>query len=389
MSKQANSTAFNLPHELTSFIGRERERVETRQLIANNHLITLTGTGGCGKTRLALRVATDLANDFADGVCWVDLAPLTEAALVPQAVVKTLNPVQQTGNAPTDALVDFLCDKEMLLVLDNCEHLLTACAELVQNILRDAADVRVIATSREPLAVTGEMLYPVSPLALPPSDQVAFIEQFDAIHLFVERARQVLPSFALTDDNASIVAEICRRLDGIPLAIELACARVNVLSLEQIAARLGDRFALLTASSRNTAAHHHTLRAAIDWSFDLLSSLEQILFRRLAVFVGGCTIDVVEAVCADDALAREQITETLFALVNKSLIVAETLSSGAARYHFLETIRQYAQERLDAAAEARQLRDRFLGHFVTLAEDATSKVYGPYQKLGSVPVTSR
>ena len=381
MQNQAYSSPFSLPLELTSFIGRERERAETRQLIANARLLTLTGTGGCGKTRLALRVATDRVNDYADGVCWAELASLTDATLVAPVIAKTLNLTEQPGRTPTETLLDFLRDKELLLVLDNCEHLLTACAELAQAILRDASNVRILATSREPLAVTGETLYPVSPLALPPSDRVADIGQFDAIRLFVERARQVLPSFALSTDNALVVAEICRRLDGIPLAIELASARVNVLSVQQIAARLDDRFALLTTAPRDASAHHRTLRATIAWSFDLLSTSEQILFRRLAVFAGGCALDVVEVVCADEQLAREQIAEVLFSLVNKSLVLAETLSSGAARYHFLETIRQYAQEKLDAAEKSTQLRDRFLKHFVTLAEDATQKLYGPYQKL--------
>lgn len=381
MPKQAAISTFKLPIELTLFIGREREMADIEQLLTASRLLTLVGPGGCGKTRLALHAANRLHVNFADGACWVALASLNNASLVPQAVAGALQLAEQPGSAVTERLVNYLLDKELIPILDNCEHLSAACAELAHTILQNAPNVRILATSRESLAVTGETLYPVLPLPLPPRHQLANIESFDAVRLFVEHARQVVPRFALTADNASTVGVICRRLDGIPLALELASARVNVLSLEQIAARLDDRFALLTAAPRDSQTHHRTLRAAMDWSFDLLSGQEQILFRRLAVFAGGWTLDAVEPVCADEYLARGQIAETVFSLANKSLIVAETLGSGLARYHFLETMREYALEKLNASGEATLLRNRFLDYLVRLTEQTAPKLRGPYQKL--------
>ena len=369
----------NLPVQVTSFIGRERESNEVKQLLASSRLVTLTGAGGCGKTRLALHVATDLANDYADGVCWVELAPLADATLLPQAIAKALNALEQPGRALLDVILDLLRDKRLLLILDNCEHLANACAEFAHDVLCDAPQVSILTTSREPLAVMGEMLYPVTPLAFPPKSQVTDIASFDSIQLFVKRARDVLPNFALTSANAQPVADICRRLDGIPLAIELASARVKTLTVEQIAARIDDRFALLTSARHGVTSHHRTLRAALDWSYNLLSAQEQILLRRLSVFAGGCALDAVVQVCTGDGIAPEQIVDGLSSLVNKSLVVAETLKPGEARYWMLETVRQYAGDKLRESGEGEAIRNRHLDYFLDLAQKAEPKLHGPDQ----------
>ena len=378
---------FTLPTQLTSFIGREREMAEVKQLLVSSRLVTLIGTGGCGKTRLALRVASDLRDAYANGVCWVDLAPLADATLLPHAIAKALNTGEPSGRAVLDLILDLLHDKRLLLLLDNCEHLASASAEFAHDALCDAPHVSILATSREPLAVTGEMLYPVVPLALPPKSQVTDVAQFDSIQLFVERARGVLPNFALTSANALPVADICRRLDGIPLAIELASARVNALTVEQIAARLDDRFALLTSAQHGVPSHHRTLRAALDWSYSTLSPQEQTLLRRLSVFAGGCTLQAVEQVCAaerphsgaegSDGIASERIVEELSSLVNKSLVVAETLNRGEARYRMLETIRQYARDKLLESDEGDAIRNRHLDYFLKFAQNAEEKLHGP------------
>ena len=382
----------NLPLALSNFIGRERALAEVKQLLASARLLTLTGAGGCGKTRLALRAASDLLDQYADGVWWVELAPLADSTLIPQSVAKAMNVVEQPGHSPMELVLEHVRDKQMLLLLDNCEHLHVGCGELAQIVLSAAPLVGILATSRGPLAVSGEILYPVSPLALPPRPEPEYGTQrsrpsidellrYDAIRMFVERARACLPQFAPTQDSAASVVEICRRLDGIPLAIELAAARVNVLSVEQIAARLDDRFALLTTSARVAPAHHQTLRAAMDWSYDLLSEPEQALLRRMTVFSGGCTLDAVESVCADAELPRVHIFNALSSLVNKSLVVAETLRRGHARYGLLETIRQYAQEKSVAEGEWAQLRDRHLAYNVQAAEEAAQQLHGPYEQL--------
>src|SRR5688572_3661047 len=284
----------NLPLQLTSFIGRERDLAEVERLVSTSRLVTLTGAGGCGKTRLAIQVAKKISNTFADGVWWVDLAPLREPGLVPQLVAQTLG-LRPAPNQPLmESLLNFVRPKQMLLILDNCEHLLEACAQFAQQLLSQAAALQILATSREVLAIAGEAIYPVSGLAWPsfgaataPDGQRNFKPQalmpYDAVRLFVERAHTISPNFTLTFDNALAIAEICRRLDGLPLALELASARVNVLTVQQIAARLDDRFALLISGQRPALVpHHHTLRAAIDWSHALLTSEEQLLFRRLA-----------------------------------------------------------------------------------------------------------
>ena len=372
-------TLLPLPPQLTSFIGRQQEMAEVKHLLTSSRLITLTGAGGCGKTRLALHLASDLRTTYADGVCWVDLAPLADATLLPQAIAKALNTGEPSGRALLDLILDLLHEKRLLLVLDNCEHLASACAEFAHDALCDAPQISILATSREPLAVTGEMLYPVPPLAVPPKSQVTDIVQFDSIQLFAERARDVLPNFTLTSTNALPVADICRRLDGIPLAIELASARVNVLTVEQIAARLDDRFALLTSARHGVPSHHRTLRAALDWSYSTLSAQEQTLLRRLSTFAVGCTLDAIEQVCADGNISSEQMVDGLSSLVNKSLVVAETLKRGEARYWMLETIRQYARDKLLASDEGDKIRNRHLDYFLKFAEEVEPKLHGPDQ----------
>jgi predicted ATPase/DNA-binding NarL/FixJ family response regulator len=379
-SKTPSARRATIPTVLTSFVGRKRDMAEVRRLLVSSKLLTLTGAAGCGKTRLALRVAADLNHHYADGVHWVELAHLGDPVLVPQAVAKVLHVREQRGRPMVDGLLETLQKKQLLLVLDNCEHVLSACAQLVEALLA-ATEISMLATSREPLGVVGELRYPLPPLALPPRtlppDEMG---QFDAVQLFVERARAILPDFALTADNAAVVASICHHLDGLPLAIELASARVNVLTVEQIAARLNDRFELL-AASHMTYSHHHTLRAAIDWSYDFLSTPEQIMLRRLSVFAGGCSLATAETVCAGDGVEREQVLELQSSLVNKSLVVAHTLQRSEARYTLLETIRQYAQEQLRAAGESALIHDRHLQCFLQLTEETTGKLSGQYQQL--------
>jgi predicted ATPase/DNA-binding CsgD family transcriptional regulator len=383
----------NLPLQLSSFIGRERDLAEVERLIATSRLITLTGAGGCGKTRLAIQSAKTVSHTFADGVWWIDLAPLHEPALVPQLVAQTLSLHQPPNQPLLESLLNFVRPKQMLLILDNCEHLLTACAQLAQQLLSKAPALQILATSREVLAIAGEKIYPVSGLAWPPfsretvrDGQPHFDPQdfipYDAIRLFVERAAAISPHFTLTSDNALAIVEICRRLDGIPLALELASARVNVLTVQQIATRLDDRFALLTSGQRTALVpHHHTLAAAIDWSYALLTAEEQLLFRRLAVFEAGCTLDTAEAVCTGEGIVAGRMLDLLSSLVDKSLIVAETTSRAQARYRFLETIREYALEKLAEAGEATRLRDRHLDLFFTRAEEAAPKLNDAYQQL--------
>lgn len=391
--KGQSSSHTTIPTVRTSFVGRQREVQEVTQLLASSQLVTLTGAAGCGKTRLALRVAREEVDrapadrQYPDGAHWVELARLAEPALVPQAVAKGLRIGEQRDRSSLETVLDALRNRRLLLVLDNCEHLLAACGRLVAALLAET-NVTVLATSREPLGIAGETRYPVAPLSLPPDDRSAddvdgytHVAQFDAIQLFIERVQAILPTFELTADNATLVAGICRRLDGIPLAIELASARVNVLSLKQISDRLDDHHALLPPATHVTRSHHDTLRAAVAWSFNLLSEAEQILLRRLSVFARGCSLAIVETVCAGDSIGQEQILELLSSLVNKSLVVAATLQRGEARYSLLEPIRQFAREELIAAGERAAIRDRHLQCFLQLAEETEPKIRGQYQQL--------
>lgn len=386
-------TASNLPIQLTTFVGRERELVEVERLLITSRLVTLTGAGGSGKTRLALQIAQQIRETFADGVWLAELAPLRDPTFVPQLVSQVLG-LQPTTNEPVlDSLLRFGRDKQMLLVLDNCEHLSLACAQLAQSLLSQLSRLQILATSREPLVVSGETTYPVSGLVWPSlaalslsnrqnSPSLAELRDYDAVRLFLERARAISPSFNLTAENAPAIIEICRKLDGFPLAIELACARVNVLTVQQIVAYLDGRLALLTAGRRvNVDPRHHTLRAAIDWSYELLTAVEQTLFRRLAVFEASFTLDTAVAICSGDGIAEKQTLDLLSSLVDKSLVIAQTTEQAEARYRLLETIHEYALEKLDASGETGRLRDRHLSLFSQKAEEIAPKLIGPYQQL--------
>jgi predicted ATPase/DNA-binding CsgD family transcriptional regulator len=355
----------NLPVALSSFVGRERELGELRAALAGTRLLTLTGAGGCGKTRLALRAAAELEARFQDGVWWVELAPLADEELVGAAVAEALGVRPLPGLTDLQACCAYLASRRALVILDNCEHLPGACAAAADALLRAGPGVVVLATSRGPLGVSGETDWRVPSLSLMGPGR----ERSDAVSLFVERARQVRPDFALKDGNPGSVARICADLDGLPLAIELAAARVRMLSVEQIAAGLSDRFRLLTGGPRTASERHRTLRASVDWSHDLLSDEERLLLRRLAVFAGGFTLEAVERVCAGDGLERDRVLDLLGSLVDQSLVIAEERNS-AVRYRLLETVRQYGLERLAAADEEATVRGAHRDVFLALAEEA-------------------
>jgi non-specific serine/threonine protein kinase len=369
----------NLPLALTSFIGREREIDEIRQLLRPARLLTLVGAGGAGKTRLAIEAAREVQAAYANGVWLVELAALTDPALVPQAVATVLGVREAPDRSLTESLAEYLRPRSLLLVLDNCEHLVGACAQLVEALLRACPDLRILATSREGLALAGETTWRVpslaapdlsAPAGLPPVEQLT---QFEAVRLFIDRAVEAQRSFAITNQNAPAVAQICHRLDGIPLAIELAAARVKALTPEQIAARLNDRFHLLSGGSRTALPRQQTLRACIDWSYDLLPGAECTLLRRLSAFAGGWSLESAEAVCSGAEIEPEDVLDLTVHLIDKSLIVAEA-HGGVERYRMLETIRQYAQERLDQAGEADLVRDQHRDYFLGQAEEVESRL---------------
>lgn len=385
--------ASNLPVQLTSFIGRKHDLAEVERLLAASRLVTLIGTGGAGKTRLAIQVANTIGDTLTDGVWLVDFAPLHEPALVPQLVGQAVG-LRPASNQPLlESLLDFVRPKQFLLIFDNCEHLNAAIVQLTRQLLAHAPRLQILATGREPLAIAGEMIYPVHGLGRPSfgaeaahgrkaSNPAQELIAYDAIRLFVERARAISPHFALTAENGTAVVEICRKLDGLPLAIELACARVNVLTVQQIVSRLDDRFALLTAGQRTgLEPRHHTLRATIDWSYALLVAEEQTLFRRLAIFAAGCTLDTAEAICSGEGIAEKRTLDLLSSLVDKSLVVAETNGRAQARYRLLETIREYALEKLAESGETARLRDRHLRLFLAHAEESLPKQFDAYQQL--------
>jgi predicted ATPase/DNA-binding CsgD family transcriptional regulator len=371
----------NLPSELSSFVGREKELAEVMRRLEDTRLLTLTGSGGCGKTRLALAAADELVEGFEDGVWLVELASLADPSLVPQAVASTVGAREQAGRSLTETLSDHLRARKLLLVLDNCEHLIEASATLVEALLRSCPKLRVLATSREALGIVGEVAWSVPSLSLPDLRRLPEVEglpRYEAARLFVERAVAIKPTFALTEQNSASVAQLCYRLDGIPLALELAAARTKVLSVEQIADRLDDCFALLADGGRTAMPRHQTLHATMDWSHELLPEEERALFRRLSVFAGGFTLEAAESVCAGEKLGRNEVLQLLSHLVDKSLVLV-TEQGGEARYRLLETVRQYGWEKLSEWGEAGRFRERHARYYLALAEEAEPELKGKRQ----------
>ncbi len=371
----------NLPIQMTTFIGREEDIAGTRERLASTRLLSLVGPGGIGKTRLALQVAADVLGDYRDGVWLIEMAPLSreDGKLATQAVAGVLG-VRESPHTPLlQTLAETLKSKQMLLVWDNCEHIIDACAELAQTLLQASPALRILATSREPLQIAGETLWPISSLPLPDSRNpppLEILTQFDAIQLWVERARAIRPDFALTEQNAGVLLKICRRLDGLPLAIELAASKVNMLTLEEIDARL---FQLIKGGNRTAPNRHKTLQSLIDWSYDLIEAPHaQALFCRFAVFAGGWTLDAAEAVCSDEVIDEGEIYDLLSRLVQTSLVIRDE-QAGGSRYRLLETVRQYAEARLAKLPDSAALTDRFLAYYCDVAEQAEAHLSGPEQ----------
>lgn len=334
----------NLPIALSTFVGREREVADLRRLVEDTRLLTLTGAGGSGKTRLALAVAREVVGRFEDGAWWVELAPLSDPELVPQAVGSALGVEETPGRALSEAIVEDLRTRYALLILDNCEHLMGACAALADTLLRACPNLKILATSREALNIGGEREWIVPPLSLPDPGRGADIEElrrYGAAWLFLERAKGAVPSFELAGENAPAVARLCRRLDGIPLAIELAAARTKVLSVGQILGRLEDSLKLLTGTDRAAPERQRTLRGTLDWSYELHGEQERKLFGRLSVFAGGWTLEAAEFVGSGGDIEGEEILDLLSGLVDKSMVVAEVGTGDSPRYRLLEPVRQY------------------------------------------------
>ncbi|MBN0049310.1 LuxR family transcriptional regulator, partial [Streptomyces actuosus] len=354
--------------ELTTFVGRRREVAQAKELLAQNRLVTLTGAGGIGKTRLANRVAADLRRAFPGGVWTVEFGPLTDGTLVPQTVVDALGLAEQSSRQPLDILRDFVAARPVLLVLDNCEHLIEDCGTLVTELLRAAPELKVLATSRQTLRVPGEALLPVPPLSLPDADGgPQTVVRSDAVRLFLRRAALVRAGLEPTAEQTDAIAEICRRLDGIPLAIELAAARIRELSAQEILQRIEDRLGLLVTGTRAVPPRHRTLRAAVDWSYRMCSEQEQSLWARLSVFRGGFDLEAVEEVCTGDGIEPSDVLDLITALVDKSVLVSED-GAPRMRYRLLETLLVYGRERLAADGRDEALRRRHLDWYRRLAE---------------------
>jgi predicted ATPase/DNA-binding SARP family transcriptional activator/DNA-binding CsgD family transcriptional regulator len=374
----------NLPAPRTSLVGREREMVKVKRELAMTRLLTLTGAGGSGKTRLALEVARDLVGAYPDGVWLVELAGLTERTLVPQAVAGASGVLEHPGEPLIDTLVDTLQVRNLLLVVDNCEHLVEDAARLVDVLLVSCPRLRVLATSREALDLPGETSWPVPPLSVPDSRDgptvgptVEELEKSESARLFLARARNRNPSFAFTPENAQAVVQICRQLEGLPLAIELAAARIGTLSLKQISQRLGSSLELLTRGGRTAVPRQRTLKKTLDWSHNLLSEPERKLFRRLSVFAGGWTLEASEAVASGEDIEEGEVLDLLSELVEKSLVAAEPTAEGGVRYRKLEPVRQYAREKLEESGETEEIQRRHASFFLALAEEAKTTFPGP------------
>ncbi len=380
--KTLNAIPNNLPAQLTSFIGREKEIEEVKQQLQGHRLVTLVGPGGTGKSRLSLQIAADVLDAYVHGVWLIELASLSDPGLVASAILSGLSVSEQKGMTALQALEEYLAEKTLLIILDNCEHLIEVCADTVQRILKTSLKVSILASSRESLGVSGEVSWPVSSLSLPnpnSSLQPEQLTQYEAVRLFIERVQLVVPRFTITAANASVIAQICYRLDGIPLALELAAARAKSLSVEQIMSRLDDRFRLLTSGSRTALPRQQTLRALIDWSYDLLSGTEKLLLSRLSVFAGGWTLELAEQVCSDDNLDVLDIFDLQGNLVDKSLVVLEE-ENGVARYRILETIRQYAYEKLIESSEDSKIRVQHCAIYVEFAERAEPEIRGEHTR---------
>lgn len=372
----------NLPAALTSFVGRQCELAEICRLLATNRLLTLTGIGGKGKTRLALEAGRALLDAYADDVWLVELAAVNDATLVVQTVAKALGLHEEHARPLIETLTDTLHSRRMLLLLDNCEHLLDACAALATTLLKACPHLRILATSREQLHVPGEVVWRIPSLSLPDlqtADTLEALDTADAVDLFVERARCYQPGFRLTPQNRPVVIDICRRLDGLPLAIELAAARVRVLSVEQLAARLDTTPHLLEDSNRLIELRHQTLRATLEWSAALLCDAERMLLHRLSVFAGGWTLEAAETICADDAISTMQVLDVLTQLIDKSLVLTDMSRDGLVRYRLLESVRAYGCEQLEAGDDARHVRLRHARFYVALAEMAEPALRGADQ----------
>jgi predicted ATPase/DNA-binding SARP family transcriptional activator len=371
--------AHNLPLLLSSFVGRQREMAAVERLLAANRLVTLTGTGGCGKTRLAIEVAAGARTAYPDGVWLVELAGLSDPGLIAPVAAQVLGVREQPGRAPAEVLADHLQARRLLIVLDNCEHLVAESARLAETLLRACPALAILATSRQPLRVGGETVWRVPSLSIPDPAQplpAAELARYEAACLFIERAAAVAPGFAATAENAADISRVCYRLDGLPLAIELAAARVPALTVAEIARRLDDRFALLTSGSRTALTRQQTLKATLDWSHDLLNEDERVLLRRLCVFAGGFDLEAAEAVCAGPSLAPAEVLPLLTELVDKSLVAADPVA-GAMRYRLLETVREYARARLGEAGETAWAGRRHADYFLELAERAEARLPGP------------
>jgi len=374
--KSLDSAPNNLPVQLTSFIGRQRELADVGGMINRYHLVTLTGPGGTGKSRLMLQAGAAALDRFTDGVWVVELAPLTDPTLILPAIAAAFHLREFPGRSLEEVVMDFLRPKTSMLMLDNCEHLVEACAQIADSMLHTCPGLKILTSSREPLGIAGEGVFRVPSLSLPPATDLPGsdeLRQYEAVHLFTERAEAVQPGFILSSQNAPSIVQVCRRLDGIPLAIELAAARCKLLSPAQIASRLDDRFRLLTGGSRTALPRQQTLEALISWSYDLLSEDEKTLFLRLSVFVGGFSLEAVESVSGVDAL------DLLEQLANKSLVQVEE-PEGEIRYRLLENIRQYSRDRLLETGEVKTNRNLHLDYFSRFAQEANSQLTGPAQR---------
>jgi predicted ATPase/DNA-binding SARP family transcriptional activator len=379
--KGVSSSPHNLPFQISTFIGREKELDDIANLIANNRLVTLVGTGGIGKTRLSLKVGEGLLRDYANGIWFAELAPLSDPTRVPQTVASLFGLIEGSSESPNEKLIRFLRSKTVLLILDNCEHILDACTQLADTLLKNCLNLKIVTTSREPLGITGEALYHVPPLGLADLQQILEkLLDYESIQLFEERARLVQEHFSLTMENASSTVQICHRLDGIPLAIELAAARVNSFSTEEIATQLNESFNILTGGSRTALPRQQTLRASIEWSWNLLTDSEKILLRRLSIFAGGWTLDGAESVCTGNGIEPGRVLDVLTQLAAKSLVVVNQEEVRAGRHHLLEMIREYAREKLVQAGEEESIQDQHLRYFLKLTEQMEPELVGPRQR---------